>query len=69
MEQQNNASLQIVFLIARILITIYCVNRARDLNRSKAGWGIFAFCIPILAIIWIQFIKPVSNVQKNESIN
>ena len=69
MEQQNNQSLQIVLLILRILVTIYCVNRARDLNRNKTGWGIFAFCIPILAIIWIQFIKPISNVEKNESIN
>ena len=69
MEQQNNAGLQIVFLIVRILITIYCVNKARDLNRSKTGWGIFAFIIPIIAIIWIQFMKPISNVEKNESIN
>ena len=52
------AVLQLFLLAIRIFITIYCVKRAGELNRSKGGWGIFGFFLPILAIIWIQFMKP-----------
>ncbi|MAZ72340.1 MAG: hypothetical protein CMC70_04250 [Flavobacteriaceae bacterium] len=48
----------LIFLALRIGITIYCVNKAGELNRSKGGWGIFGFLLPIIALIWIQFMKP-----------
>lgn len=67
MEQQNNPALQIILLIVRILVTIYCVNKAKDLNRSQLGWGIFGFFIPIIAIIWIQFLKPIIKTEKYEN--
>ncbi len=51
-------ALPLILLVLRIVITIYCVNKAGDLNRSKGGWGIFAFLLPIVALIWIQFMKP-----------
>lgn len=44
--------------VLRIVITIYCVNKARKLNRNVWGWGIFGFFLPIVALIWIQFMKP-----------
>ena len=58
MDQSSYAGLQMILLIVRIFITIYCVNKAGELNRSKWGWGLFGFFLPILAIIWIQFMKP-----------
>lgn len=36
-----------------------CNKRAKDLNRNPIGWVIFAVLSPVLAIIWIQFMKPV----------
>ena len=66
MEQPGNEILQSIIAIVRILVAIYCFNKAKDLNRSKSGWGVFGFFIPLLAIIWIQFIKPIINIQKNE---
>jgi len=56
--------LQIILLVVRIIITVYCVNRAGELNRSKTGWGFFGFFFPIIAIIWIQFMKPISLYKK-----
>lgn len=58
MDEGSYAFLQIILLVVRIGITIFCVNKAEELNRSKVGWGIFGFFLPIIAIIWIQFIKP-----------
>jgi hypothetical protein len=58
MDQSSYAGLQIILFIVRIFITIYCVNKAGELNRSKGGWGVFGFFLPIVAIIWIQFMKP-----------
>ena len=52
------AFIQIIFFVIRIIITVYCIDKAKELNRSRIGWGIFAFFIPILALIWIQFMKP-----------
>jgi len=56
--ENEYAFIQVIILIIRIVITVYCVNKAKELNRSQLGWGVFAFIIPILAIIWIQFMKP-----------
>jgi hypothetical protein len=53
------AVLNLIFIVLRIMITIYCVNKAGRLNRSEGGWGLFGFFLPIVAIIWIQFMKPI----------
>jgi hypothetical protein len=53
-----NPLVSLIVLIIRIGITVACVNKAEQLNRSKMGWGFFGFFLPILAIIWIQFMKP-----------
>lgn len=64
MSQDTNL-LYVILLGVRIFITIYCVNKAKALNRSTAGWGIFGFLLPIVAIIWIQFMKPVMVWDRN----
>lgn len=56
--ESDYALIQIILFLLRIVITIYCVSKAKELNRSQFGWGVFAFFIPILAVIWIQFMKP-----------
>ena len=58
MDEGSYAVLQVILFAARIGITIYCVNKAGQLNRSKGGWGVFGFFLPIIALIWIQFMKP-----------
>jgi hypothetical protein len=49
----------IIQLVLRTVGVVVCVNKAKALNRSEGGWGIFGFVSPILAIIWIQFMKPI----------
>jgi hypothetical protein len=41
-----------------IIVSIYCLKRAEKLNRSRFGWALFGFCLPLIAFIIIQFIKP-----------
>lgn len=59
----------ILILILRIVGVLVCVNKAKELNRSTGGWGFFGFISPILAMIWIQFMKPVTTWDKNVDIN
>jgi len=59
MDPQGYAILQALLFIGRILITVFCVIRAGELNRSKIGWGIFGFFLPIIALIVILFMKPI----------
>lgn len=54
----DNTGLQVILLIVRIAIMLYCIGEARKLNRSTGGWGTFGFFMPIVALIWIQFMKP-----------
>ena len=53
----------------RIVGVVYCSNKAGDLNRSKGGWGFFGFMMPILAMIWISFMKPVMVWDKDVDID
>jgi hypothetical protein len=48
----------LVSFVFRIIGMIYCYRKAGDLKRNTTGWGAFGFIAPILAMIWIQFIKP-----------
>jgi len=59
----------IIQLVLRIVGAVVCVNKAKSLNRSTGGWGFFGFVSPILAMIWIQFMKPVTTWDKNVDIN
>ncbi|WP_439128447.1 hypothetical protein [Polaribacter sp.] len=59
----------ILILILRIVGILVCVNKAKELNRSTGGWGFFGFISPILAMIWIHCMKPVTTWDKNVDIN
>ncbi|WNH09901.1 hypothetical protein [Thalassobellus suaedae] len=54
-----------VVLVLRIIGILVCVNTAKTLNRSTSGWGFFGFVSPILAMIWIQFMKPITDWERN----
>jgi hypothetical protein len=65
--EDGRAIFMIFGLILRIVGAAVCANKAKELNRSTGGWGFFGFISPIIAMIWIQFMKPVmlwdSNVE------
>jgi hypothetical protein len=49
----------ILGLVIRIVGVMVCSKQAKSLNRSPELWGLFGFLTPIIAMIWIQFKKPV----------
>jgi len=53
----------------RIVGAAVCVNKAKDLNRSTGGWGFFGFISPIIAMIWIHFMKPIIKWEGNINID
>ena len=51
----------LVLFVLRIVGVYVCVATAKELNRCSRGWGIFGFLSPIIAMIWINCLKPVAN--------
>ena len=58
----------IIQLILRFVGIFVCSNKAKELNRSSGGWGFFGFVSPIIAMIWIHCLKPVTIWEQNSSI-
>lgn len=61
MAGNEEAVFRILNVVFRIVITVICVNKAKKLNRNAFGWGFFGLILPIIAIIWIQFMKPKTH--------
>lgn len=59
------AGVFLILFILRIFGAIFCSNKAKELNRSSGGWGFFGFISPIIAMIWINCLKPITNWDKN----
>ena len=57
--ESNVGFIFIIVFVLRIVGVIVCTMKAEELNRSKTGWGLFGFISPIIAMIWIQFMKPI----------
>ena len=58
-QSPESAGLLVIFqLVLRVVGAIVCRNKAKDLNRDKAGWGILGFLFPIVAMIWVHCLKP-----------
>lgn len=55
----------VVQLVLRIVGVVVCSNKATELNRNSGGWGFFGFVSPIIAIIWINCLKPITDWEKN----
>ena len=58
------AIVPILLIVLRIVGVIVCSNKAGELNRSKGGWGFFGFVSPIIAMIWINCMKPIMTFEK-----
>lgn len=56
----------IIGLALRFIGLSYCKNKAKELNRSTGGWATFGFLSPILAMIWMNCLKPIIKWQGNE---
>lgn len=62
MMDTNIYGLLVLFLfVIRIIITVYCINKAGSLKLNVFGWGLFGFIFPLVAFIWIQFKKAPSH--------
>ena len=62
--------LTIIFQLAlRIVGVIVCYYKAKELNRSKEGWGFFGFVAPFIAMIWVQFMKPIIVMDDDVDLN
>ncbi len=59
----------IIGLAIRIVGARVCSKKAKELNRSPEGWGFFGFLTPIIAMIWIQFKKPVLKFDETDNFN
>lgn len=66
--EDSRAIFLILGLVLRIVGVVVCSNKAKELNRSTGGWGTFGFFMPIIAMIWIQFMKPVIVWDKNVDV-
>lgn len=60
------AIVPILLIVLRIVGVIVCSNKAGELNRNKGGWGFFGFVSPIIAMIWINCMKPIMTFEKEK---
>ncbi len=49
-----------LLLALRIAGPIYCALKAEKLNRTMGVWAVFGFLFPIIAMILISTLKPVT---------
>lgn len=59
--QQLTIFLSVISLIMRVLITIWVVHIAKKINRDTLGWGLFAFFLPLIALIFVGFKKKLRS--------
>ena len=59
----------IIQLVLRIIGIFVCSSKAKELNRSSGGWGFFGFISPIIAMIWINCLKPIMIWDENSEID
>jgi hypothetical protein len=55
----------LILFVLRIVGAFVCSSKAKELNRNSGGWGFFGFVSPIIAMIWINCLKPITNWEKN----
>jgi hypothetical protein len=67
--EDERATYMILGLMLRIFGAVVCSNKAKELNRSTGGWGFFGFISPIVAMIWIKFMKPIMVWDSNVDLN
>lgn len=55
----------VIQMIFRVVCLVICSNKAKQLNRNSVGWGFLGFVFVFIPVIWIYFLKPVTNWEKN----
>ena len=61
---ENTGITEILLLLGSLIslgISFYCAKKAEKLNRNRFGWALFGFCLPIIAIIVIHYMKPLQG--------
>jgi hypothetical protein len=61
------AGVFLMLFILRIVGAFVCSAKAKELNRSSGTWGFWGFISPIIAMIWIHCLKPITIWDKNET--
>ena len=68
-QDDGSRAMIIVFtLILRFVGAIVCSNKAKELNRNTGGWGFFGFFMPIVAMIWVNCLKPNIEWEKKSDL-
>jgi hypothetical protein len=52
--------LVIFLLILRLIGPIYCSKKAESLNRKPGIWAIAGFLFPLISMICISLLKPIT---------
>jgi hypothetical protein len=58
--------MSLVWLLLRIVGPIYCAMKAEKLNRSMGMWAFLAFLFPIICMVWISLLKPITKWSKEQ---
>ncbi len=62
---ESEGGVIVLQLILRIICMVVCSNKAKSLNRNSFGWGLFGFVFIFIPVIWIYFLKPITDWEKN----
>ena len=68
-QDDGSRAIIIIFtLLLRVVGAIVCSNKAKELNRSSGSWGFFGFFMPIVAMIWVNCLKPNIEWEKKSDL-
>jgi hypothetical protein len=61
------AGVFLILFVLRIIGAFVCSAKAKELNRSSGSWGFLGFISPIISMIWINCLKPITIWTKSET--
>jgi hypothetical protein len=53
-----------LWLLLRVVGPVYCAIKAEKLNRSMGMWAFLAFLFPIICMVWISLLNPITKWNK-----
>jgi hypothetical protein len=56
--------LNFLWLLLRVVGPVYCAIKAEKLNRSMGMWAFLAFLFPIICMVWISLLNPITKWNK-----
>jgi hypothetical protein len=57
-------ALNFIFIALRGIGPLVCATQAEKKNRSAARWGVFGFLFPIIAMICVYSVSPITKWKK-----